>query len=256
MGSFNRQNEKPRVWRVRLLGRIEVLSPSHELVRFRSRSATSLFAFLALKRHTEFSNTHLMEIFWPGSTWQRQAQNLRRAICDLRKILEDSLPHGSVVVTKNSLISVDSSRIETDVENFLDLTNMPYSRCALAQAVGLYSGPLLAPLDDVWILADRMEIEEHFTQSVARLTMILLGEARFGDAIQLCRAAVLAAPYREEIHALLISAYRQADMQTEALRQFEMLERLLDDLWGVRPSQKTELALSEKLRPKEVLARH
>src|SRR5688572_32602015 len=110
------------IWQMRLLGRLEVTSADGEATSFSSRTALSLFAYLSLHQNTEFSNDQLQGLFWPDSDGDRQAQNLRRAIADLRKVLERGLPLGSVICTRKGRVSLNPGRVATDVDRFLDLT--------------------------------------------------------------------------------------------------------------------------------------
>ncbi len=234
------------VWNVRLFGRLEVVSASKEIARFQSRTALSLFAFLLVNKANEYSHDQLYGLFWPDRDGDRQAQNLRRAIADLRKVLERGLPLGSVIVTRKSHVSLRQDRIATDVEKFLELTHPSPSACSqerLAEAIGLYSGPLLAPISASWTLDRRMELEERYGQAVNTLCKILIEQASLNEAINIGRAAVVIAPNREDVHIALMQAYRSAGMEVEALRQFEELERILDETWGEAPSLRAREAL-------------
>ena len=243
-------------WKIKLLGRLEVTAADGELARFSSRTALSLLAYLSLHKDREHANDSLYELFWPDSDGDKQAQNLRRAISDLRKVLERDLPLGSVVATRKGHVSLDPGRVETDVQRFLELT-VPCAdeerQSRLAEAISLYAGPLLAPLSDYWIMSIRMEIEERFAQAVERLCSLLVRAGAIREAIRIARAASVAAPLREDIHIALISTYRQANMEAEAIRQFETLERLLDDNWGEPPSERAKAALAGSAPPVNVM---
>ncbi|MDQ2985199.1 MAG: AAA-like domain-containing protein [Armatimonadota bacterium] len=237
------------LWYIKLLGRLEVSSSSNEIVRFRSRTALALLAFLALHKTKECSNEELQELFWPDSDSDRQSQNLRRAVADIRSVLEKDLPLGSVVVTRRNYVSLNPDRIVSDVERFLDLTKpgSDLESDSLLEAIGLYAGPLLAQLSDPWMLVERMELEERFAQLVAVSCRRRVKAGSVNEAVRIGRSAVAAAPYREDIHIALITAYRHADMETEALRQYEELERLLHEAWGESPSEQARLALMGEL---------
>jgi DNA-binding SARP family transcriptional activator len=234
-------------WHIRLLGRLEVASPSNDLARFRSKTALSLLAFLALNKSKECSSEQLENIFWPESDGDRQGQNLRRAIADLRSVLEEGLPLGSIVATRRGHVSLCADRVATDVERFVDLTSQKshtHEQDHLSEAVSLYAGPLLAPLADDWVVSNRMELEERFGQAVGRLCEMLVHRGKVKEAVRIGRNAVIAAPCREDVHIGLMRTYVAADMSTEALRQFEELERLLDETWGEVPSERARQALA------------
>ncbi len=233
-------------WHLNLLGRLEVISSDGGRAKFSSRTALSLLAFLALNKGREFSNVELQELFWPESDGDRQAQNLRRAVSDLRKVLEEGLPLGSVIVTRKGHVCLSSDRVATDVERFLDLIGPGIEegrQTRLSEAVSLYAGPLLAPLSDYWVASSRMEFEEHLGQAVELLCGELTRNGEIKEAIRIGRAAAVAAPLREDIHIALIASYRAANMESEAFRQFERLEQMLDENWGEPPSERAKAAL-------------
>lgn len=231
-------------WTIRLLGRLDVTYRSGTPVRIPSRTAQSLLAYLALTKGREHANEALQGLFWPESDGDKQAQNLRRAIADLRKVLERDLPLGTVIVTRKGHVSLNPDRVATDVERFLDLTRQrAEDQASLAEAIHLYGGPLLSPLSNDWVMGHRMELEERFGQAVEGLCGMLTEQGSVKEAINIGRAAVVAAPSREDVHIALIQAYRRAGMGVEALRQFEELERILDETWGETPSARAREAL-------------
>lgn len=236
-------------WYFRLLGRLEVTSQCNVSARFRSRTAIGLLAYLSLQKGKECSTQQLQELFWPESDADRQAQNLRRAVSDLRCVLEEGMDLGSVVVTRRNYVSLNTSLVQSDVERFLELTGHAeeLGSDAVTEAVGLYGGPLLAPLDDSWILIDRMDLEERFAQVVVAYCGRRVEAGAVNESIRVGRAAVSAAPLREDIHVALITAYRRADMEAEAIRQYEELERLLHEAWGEAPSERARLSLMSDL---------
>lgn len=236
-------SRKGALWCFRVLGNIEVTSTSNKAVRFSSRTCLALLAFLAIQRQREFSNEYLQSIFWPDSEGDKAAQNLRRAIADLRKVLEQNLHLGCVIETRKGHVSLNKGRIITDVEHFLDRTQIGADVEELAEAVQLYAGPLLPTLDEGWVVGHRMEVEERYGQSVYRLCGLLVEGGKAKQAINVGRAAVVAAPNREDVHIALIHAYGAAGMRVEALRQYEELERILDDTWGEIPSPEARRAL-------------
>lgn len=204
----------------------------------------SLLAYLALRKPKESSNDEVQGLFWPDSDGDKQAQSLRRAISDLRKVLERDLPLGSVIVTRKGHVSLNPGRVATDVERFLDLTRRnEEDQTRLDEAVGLYAGPLLPALSSNWALGHRMEVEERFGQAVERLCEILVQQGKAKEAISIGRAAVVAAPGREDVQVALIKACGAAGMAVEALKQFEELERMLDETWGETPSTHARDAL-------------
>lgn len=233
-------------WTVRLLGRVDVANQAGERPKFRSKSAQSLLAYLVLHPGKDVSRFLLEELLWPGSDSSKQAQNLRAAVAHLRKILEEDAAHGSVIETRRDIVCANPRAIVSDASRFQELTEVGLRDAqedALYDAIALYSGPLLEPLQDEWIYAYRLEYEERLGQCVSALCRLRVGAGAPKDAVRIARSALLMAPAREDIHVALILSYRSAGMETEALRQYEDLERMMDETWGEQPSKLAREAL-------------
>jgi DNA-binding SARP family transcriptional activator len=229
------------VW-IQLLGEFRVVLDhgTTEPQKFRSRTAERLLASLALRLgHTVFKG-ELLEALWPDSDGDRQAQNLRRALSDVRQVLEED-PRSSIVVrSQGDRLWLDANCVHTDVERFKRLTDAGLSgndqEENLRAALALYGGPLLANQEEPWVQVHRMELEERFGQSVEQMITLLLRAENYDEALRIGRQAVIAAPLREDVHMALTSAYASAGLRSEAIRQFEELEVLLSDHWGEAPS--------------------
>lgn len=233
-------------WTVRVLGRVDVSNQAGERPKFRSKSAQSLLAYLVLHPGKDVSRFLLEELLWPGSDSSKQAQNLRAAVAHLRKVLEEDSAHGSVIETRRDIVSANPRAIVSDASRFQELTEAGLRNAeedSLYEAVSLYGGPLLEPLQDEWIYAYRLEFEERLGQCVSALCRLRVDAGAPKDAVRIARSALLMAPTREDIHVALILSYRSAGMEAEALRQYEDLERMMDETWGEPPSRLAREAL-------------
>jgi len=232
---------------VRLFGALDVACAQGERQKFRSKSAASLLAYLLLHPGKEISRFELEEVIWPDSDADKQAQNLRRAVADLRDILECGQERGSIIETKRDVVSANLEAIACDTFRFVELTEFGLAQSdetALLEATSLYSGPLLASRTDEWIHPYRMEFEERFGQAIEALCQLKIQAGAQREAVRLARTAVHAAPTREDIHIALISGYHAAGLEAEAIRQFEDLERMIDEIWGEAPSERARDSLN------------
>ncbi len=233
-------------WIVRMLGPMDVAAPTGDRPKFRSRSVSGLLAYLCLHAGRNVSRFVLEETFWPDSESDKQSQNLRRAVADLRDALEPLESRGTAIQTQRDVVSASDTLITTDVRHFVELSNRAIpleDEGLLAEAVAMYSGPLLAGVSDEWIYPHRLDFEERYAQCVDLLCRIRIEGGAAKDAVRLARAAVLAAPSREDVHIALIRGYRAAGLESEALRQYEDLERMMDETWGEPPSPLAKMAL-------------
>lgn len=231
------------VWKVRLLGGFEVVSPDNRPVKFPTRTAALVFAYLVAHKVATHAKVELESLFWPDSDGGQQAQNLRRAVADIRKVVEVGRERGSVLKTSRGSLSINMSVISTDVGEFLALTELGSGEDQLKRAMAVYEGPLLPASNETWSIALRRDVEERFAIAVEALCRMFLDSGRAKDAICVARQALISAPTREDIHISLISSYASAGMSLEALKQYEDLERLLQETWGESPSKQAKDAL-------------
>jgi DNA-binding SARP family transcriptional activator/GTPase SAR1 family protein len=236
--------EAPGIW-IQLLGEFRVtLRESPEVLqKFRSRTAERLLASLALRLGHTVSKGELTDALWPESDGDRQSQNLRKALSDVRQVLETG-PRAFVVVRgQGDRLWLDETHVETDVHKFKRLTDAGLegneSEDKLRAALRLYAGPLLTGNDEPWLQVHRMELEERFGQAVEVMIALLLRLEKHEEALRIGRQAVVAAPLREDVHIALTRAYASAGLRSEAIRQFEELESILDNHWGETPSTKS-----------------
>ncbi len=222
-----------------MLGVFEIFDRQGEHPKFRSKTCKSVLAYLLLHRGAEVSRFFLEETFWPESDANRQAQNLRRSIADVRDALEADNDSIAVIATRRNVVWCRQEMIDADTSRFLDFSERGLNGLdedLLQAAVTEYRGPLLSSLDDGWVYPYRLEYEERFGQCVEMLCYCKVESGQAKEAIRVARSAIHLAPNREDIQIALIRSYRRAGLETEALRQYEDLERMMDDNWGERPS--------------------
>ncbi|MBS1723100.1 MAG: AAA-like domain-containing protein [Armatimonadetes bacterium] len=233
-------------WTVHMLGQSPALEAAGRSPGTGAKRALLLLAYLLLNEGRPLSRFHLQDLMWPDKDGDRQAQNLRKAVSDLRAVFEElGLPERFVETARNS-VAIDASSGWCDVSVFTQQATRGITEQdlgALLAAVDVYGGPLLAPWDDGWAVPYRLELEELYGQAVEQACRILGQRGDWKEATRIGRNAAKLAPLREDIHIALISSYRMAGMEAEAVRQFETLEQLLDETWGELPSARARAAL-------------
>ena len=236
-------------WQFQLLGAFEVSNGQSSLSKLRSRTANELLAYMALHPGKELSRVDLGGIFWPDSDCDRQQQNVRRCLSDIRLALEGDDEPGTVFIKRRDHSGLNAACISTDVGDFRKLIRetvgekvVAHKCAALQGAVELYAGPLLPTMAAYCFVPIRMELEEQFARAVVTLCEHYC-ESNPSLATTLGRQAVQRAPLREDLHVALIRAFVKSGMPAEAVRQFEELERVLDENFGEAPSLAAVAAL-------------
>jgi DNA-binding SARP family transcriptional activator len=208
---------------VYLLGRFEVVRddapiPAHA---WRRRRPADLLKLVALAPRRSLARERVVETLWPEKDAASGANNLHRALYDLRQILG-----GRFVDIEQGEVSLRAD-VWLDVDAF-EAAIQKGDRASLAAAAGLYRGDLSPEHRDLAWLADRRALlRARFVQAALPLARAAAGEGDARTAIPLLRRVVAAGPPEEEPQLLLVRALAAAGRRAEALRQLDAAESSL-----------------------------
>jgi CheY-like chemotaxis protein len=161
---------RPSRFRLSLLGSFALTGPDGP-VDLPTNKLAGLLAYLALTGPAPQPRDKLVTLFW-GSHFEVQArQNLRKALFRLRHALgPDALVSiGEAISLAPGLVTCDAVRLQGLIREG--------SRASLAQAAGLYNGPLLSEVnisEDAW--SEWLDRERQRVETLALDAMVTLGE--------------------------------------------------------------------------------
>lgn len=236
------------VWRVEMFGTLTAKSHDLTVSRFRTKRVAVLLAFLALHRNRQHLRDELGEMLWPESELQVSRRNLRQALLSLRHALEPPpLPSGAVLQVRQSALQLNPELLTTDVSEFEDLierareTRSSEERFeSLKRAIALYKGELLPGFDELWVLNERLRMEDLYIYSLGRLIEECEKLGRTDEAIQYLRLALAKDPLTEEWHVALMRQYLEAGRPGSALKQYEELEKMLREQLHCEPDDEAQ----------------
>ncbi|HMS56091.1 MAG TPA: tetratricopeptide repeat protein [Fimbriimonadaceae bacterium] len=180
-------------WKVRLFGCLRVTGLDQKPVRFRTRGAEAVFAFLALHAGESIRRETLMEVGWPGQPEASARQNLRTTLTSLRQTFG-----AEALDADRSLVRLVPEQFEIDVVSLRS-----------GQDLSVYQGRFLEGLDGEWILAQAVELEDIYVQRVLEL----LDQLPESDALRLASEALSRNPSRLDLRLRL----RELGAQPEQL---------------------------------------
>ncbi len=221
--------------RIFLLGRFAVEIDGREVPgdAWRRRRPVDLLVALALVQGRALHREQLIDRFWPDKSLEAGANNLHRALHDLRRVSGTELArldHGVVRLTPEAWI---------DVEEFEAAAGGAASE-QLSHACELYRGDLLP--DDPYsdgLAARRTALRQRFVDAALRLAAAHEQRAEPAARIEILRRALAIEPTLEPAHQGLMIALAQAGRQNEALRQFAQCVTALHERLGSEPTAAT-----------------
>jgi len=273
------------IYRIRLLGMVQVEKEGQLLRDFESRKALALLGYLA--RHDQpVSRSHLAGLFWGDKEEARGRRNLSRELSQLSAHLPgcfqtdyytvqfsppdsywvDTLALAELVrsgIEKTQLPS--SSKAKSSSEPIKTITDrFPYHLAEgihpekLAQAVALYRGDFMTGyfLDDcpefeAWLVREQESWRRQVTELLERLIAYHARQGEADEALLHARRWLEVEPWRERAHRYLMTLLAQQGERTAALAQFEICRRALAEELAVEPGAET-VALYEQIRSGEL----
>jgi DNA-binding SARP family transcriptional activator len=219
-----RSGERPAApLRLYLLGRFEAVRsdapiPAHA---WRRRRPADLLKLVALAPGRRVAREQAVDTLWPEKDPASGANNLHRALYDLRQILGGrfvDIEHGELTLRGDVWVDVDA--FEQAVSQG--------GREGWTQAVALYRGDL-APedRDAAWLEPRRLALRARFVEAALPLARAAAADGDAQLAVPLLRRLVEAQPAVEEAHCLLMRLLAASGRRAEALRQSDACEVIL-----------------------------
>jgi DNA-binding SARP family transcriptional activator len=203
--------------KVYLLGRFEAVRADAPIpaAAWRRRRPADLLKLLALTPGRALSREAVMDALWPDKDPASGANNLHRALYDLRQVLGGrfvDVDHGTVRLRAD--VWVDADQVEQAVrQGGLE---------RLRTAVALYRGDL-SPEDpeSPWLVPHRRRLRERFVEAAHPVVREAALAGDLAQAVPLLRRLLAADPASEEAHRLLMRLLAETGRRAEALAQYQ-----------------------------------
>jgi DNA-binding SARP family transcriptional activator len=219
---------------VHLLGRFSVERAGMEIpaTAWKRKRPVELLVALALAPGRALHREELIDRLWPDKDLDAGANNLYRALHDLRRTVGEEI----AIVERSTVRLADG--VWTDVEAFENAVASS-DRALLGDALSLYRGELLP--DDPYselLEGKREALRQRFVDAALRLARELDGHAS-DRQVELLRRLLEVAPATEEAHRLLMLALARAGRAGDALKQFTRCVAVLREKLDREPARET-----------------
>lgn len=245
---------------IKLFGQLRMATPAGLVIplRWRSRKARSLFAYLLVQRDRRCASDRLMEQFWPDEQAERANENLRSAIFRIK----DAVRNGLRVAGKNALAKTElivhaeksygiarSLDLTLDVEEFTRRHADGRRRIGCGQVreglseyqegVDLYGDPFMADCGEPWCADLRQGYEHAFLEMLEALIKDANAHKDHHRAITLCERYLLIEPFNEGIHLEYWEALRGGNNRQKIKEDYQRLTVSLRRELHAQPDQRT-----------------
>jgi DNA-binding SARP family transcriptional activator len=194
-------------------------------------SAQRLSAFVALHERP-LLRSYVAGSLWLESSEERANASLRSSLWRLHRSGERLVECQGQRLALNADVVVDLRESEALAQRVLSGTA---GDCPEIEPSAL-SGELLPGWYDDWILFERERFRQLRLRALDTLCERLTEAGRFDAALEAGLAAVAGEPLRESSHRAVIRAHLADGNVAEAVRQYRLCRRLLNDHLGLEPS--------------------
>ena len=235
---------------IQLLGTLHITRDG-EPVSLPTRKAAAILAYLAMHPSEAISRESLAVLLWPDS--ENARTNLRPELVRLRQALGDENGTALLAVSRYS-VSLRTSHAWIDGCRILELLEQcaahphPDSKSCpgcyerLAQAVELYTGPLLADFGgvnssefDEWLEMTREAFESRIVAALETLQNYAVELGAHGQVVKYARQHLALRPWLEQPTLRLMTALTLSNAREEALDLYESLRHHLSAEFGEKP---------------------
>ncbi len=226
----------------------------------RSQKLWELFKYLISHREKCVQQDTLIELLWPEQEIGDPAHALRTLTYRLRRVFAEELspeykvviiPHrGCYSINKEVPLWLDTVQFEKLCAEAHRLAGEGQTSAAIAtyyRALDYYQGDYLPECMADWVVPLRTYYRNMYIQNFLELYSLLKESQNFDAAAKACSAALLVAPFEEELHLRQIEALALGGKTSQAREHYEYITRYFTRELGVKPS----LDVEELLLPAE-----
>ena len=232
---------------ISLLGGFQLRRDGSPLEPVALRAGRSLLAYLVLNRERAHTRDLLAGTFWPDLPDARARRRLSQALWQVQaRLTPGEDPRRRLLATTADTVGINpGADFWLDVDEFEWTLEQaaPAAAASRAQeadllgaAVRLYRGDLLEGVYDDWATPDRERLRERFLKALERLADLTMSRGDYETALTHARRLAQHDPMREEAHQRVMRLAVLLGRHTDAIRQYELCRRILDEELGEPPS--------------------
>ena len=255
---------RPRL-SLKLLGGFSATLDGRPLPSFPYDKLRALLVYLALDPAREFSRAELAEMLWPGQDDEAARGNLRRALSNLRAVLDDrSADSGYFQINRSALrirpgapLDVDIADLATppiDCEGVSDSAECRACLLRMERSIAAYVGELMAGFSlpdcaefEQWLRIKRENLHRHALQLLDRLTACCVARGEPAGALSFALRYIELEPWNENAVQRAMRLLAEAGEPATALAQFDALRQRIGEQLGIEPGEDIS-RLAEQIR--------
>lgn len=246
---------------IKLLGQFQILVNSQPVTNFTSDKVRGLLSYLAAEANFPNRREILADLLWPEKPDQTARASLRRALADLRQVIQDheADPPFLFISRQDIQFNIDS-HAWVDVHQLnriFELENTSEDIMEYETILQVYQGEFLAGFSipgcvffDEWLLLMREQLARKAATALATASTYYEGAGDVSRALPYAWKLVEMEPWRESARRTLMRLLTSSGRRDEAVQQYQDLEKALKNELDIEPESQTR-ELIEQIKSSE-----
>lgn len=221
-------------------GRFRLLDSDKNDIKWRTKKAKELFAYLWHFRESPCPRMRIIEDLWPDTPLDRAAALLHTTIYSLRKTIKQ-MGYKNPILLKNEKYFLDIL-IKSDFEDFNSyLEDTQVTHTSIQKLINLYQGDYFDEEDYKWLVYDQYQIKRKFINYIKKYVLLYSDsyeKEKNNNLIEDCLEKMLEFdPYNEFYATLLLKYYINLNEQVKLIDFYERFKNKIQEDLGLNVSQ-------------------
>lgn len=175
---------------------------------------------------------------WLDSTEERAGGNLRSALWRIHRIEPRLIDTSGQTLRLGSAVSVDLREVEATARALLQ------DGSDVEDGAARLGSDILPDWYDDWVIFERERFRQLRLRALEALCDRLTRAGRLTEALEVGLRCLAGEPLRESAHRAVMRVYLADGDRGEAVRQYQLCERVFGEQLGIRPSAQTRALLA------------
>jgi predicted ATPase/DNA-binding SARP family transcriptional activator len=251
---------------INTLGQLKVALNGEAVSSFESDKVRALLVYLTVESERLHRREALASLLWPERPEGSALNNLRGALSNLRKAIQDHAATPPYITATRQTIQFNAESNHwldlSDLTSFINKVTLSSApTAALEEAISHFQGPFLdgftvrdSTAFEEWAMFKREELSRLVSRVLQELVKRFKDEGDYERALNHAWKWVELDSLDEAAHRQIMRLMTARGQRTSALAQYDTLKRILADELGVDPSEETHVLLQSLLDEEQVLA--
>ncbi|MCI0184764.1 BTAD domain-containing putative transcriptional regulator [Sulfoacidibacillus ferrooxidans] len=219
-------------------------------IKWRTSKAEELMAYLVHHRGEAIDRHSILEDIWGNWDVDKAAAQLNLTVHYIRKSLRSVGVEG-LLRHARGLYKIDADRIDCDYYEFETrttvgsrLNNNNIEKCE--QIAALYKGGYMEGNGYAWASQTTRNLEQEYVDLLMHIQDYYASGGNFRQAVKTLTKALSYTPWNEDIHTRLIEVYLLSSDRIAAIKQYEVLRKMLKTEYNVAPGEAVKRLMAIK----------